>query len=151
MKLRWPLVLPIGIAALGLAILLAGCGGGRSDEERIRESADEFVALLNTGDFAGAWELGSEACKERFTQDEFVELWESFRETLGGEFTMEIAEFTVASLEGERATVEAEVNVETPQGVVSADTEEEPFFDLFVKEDGRWLVGDHGCGVESAP
>ncbi|HNC16339.1 MAG TPA: hypothetical protein PLV77_10585 [Solirubrobacterales bacterium] len=55
----------IGVAVLGAALLLAGCGGD-SDEDQAGEVVSNFAAALADGDYAAACEMYSPKTHEFF-------------------------------------------------------------------------------------
>ena len=156
----------IGVAlVLAGMLLLSGCSGSDSDsntqsetsslsptqsnaaEQAIREAADNSIQAINDRDYK--WLLSQAytvTCSKDITEEDLRQAYEQTGERLGDRgFSLEIREFEVKSVEGDRAEVTATVVAHASGKELPFGTSSDPFFDLFVKEGGEWKVADPSC------
>ena len=79
---HWRVRAVAALAALG--ILLAGCGESNPAAERAASTASEpWLALLDAGDYAGAWEAAGPLFREMEGRESWIAKAEQYRAPLG--------------------------------------------------------------------
>jgi ketosteroid isomerase-like protein len=127
-----------GLAVALTAALVAGCGGGGSDEDQVRDVVTSFVQAGKDRDAAKACDL---LASEQIKVVERVGGGAECEQVLGGFFANADAAGTEVKIddvrvEGNRATVDATL--------MAAGTSPKAESILLVKEDGEWKLASAG-------
>lgn len=63
----------LGWMAAALLVTLTACGGSDADSESaLEDAAQEQADRYSSGDYAGAWDMWTDAAKEVMSQDDYV-------------------------------------------------------------------------------
>jgi hypothetical protein len=126
----------VTLAALVLALALAGCGpfGGESEEDKAGDAVTELIDARNQGDFAKVCELIASDQLAKFEQAGTTCQKALPKLAQGGATTT--VRIDDARVSGDRATVDATISRRGQGGQAQTI--------LLVKEDGDWKVADAG-------
>jgi len=151
---RFFLALSFLVAMVSLSCSGGDSGGDSEDangEGDVEAAAQRMISAFNSRDFGAVFDSFSSNCRQETTVEELEQGWEAFGERVGDpEYRLEITAFSVESLTDTTATVQAEVVARTATTDVPMGTASDPFFDLLVKEDGSWKIGDPTCGANGS-
>ncbi len=123
----------VGVAVLGVALAIAGCGGsdsgGNSDEDQVNEAISNFSTALSDGDYGAVCEMYSPETQQFFedTKEVAGDCETLVEETFGSLSDEDLEAFGQAesvTIDGDTATVE--------QG--TGDTT------VLQKVDGEWML-----------
>ena len=118
-----------------------------ADKEAIREAADRLIQAVNNRDYDTIVSVAyTTNCSSGITVEQQEQGWEAVGRQLGDDaYSLEIRQFEVKNIIGDRAEVTATVIAHAAGREVPFGRASDPFFDLFVREDGQWKVGDPAC------
>ncbi len=117
-----------------------------ADQQAIRQVAERFVQAINGRDYQTLPDLFARACRSGVTEEQQRQGWEAVAKRLGDDaFSLEIRTFETERITHDRAEVVAEVVAHASGREIPMGTAADPFFDVFVREDGKWTVADLTC------
>lgn len=128
----------VSLAAALATVVVAGCGGGSSDEDQVRDVVTSFVQAGKDRDAAEACSL---LAADQVKAVERLGGGGDCAQVLGGFFAEANAagtdvEIQDVRVQGDRATVDATVK--------AAGSSPQPESILVVKEDGEWKIASAG-------
>jgi len=119
---------------------------GADAEGQVRAAAEGMIELINARRYGDMFDLFALECLEGISRDQVAEDWKQFAEQIGDpNFRLEITRFEVDSVSADRAEVTSQVVAHTTARDIPMGGAEDPFFDVFIKQDGIWKSGDQSC------
>jgi hypothetical protein len=141
-------MLRLCLLAAALLSVAAACSTSNVSEPDdpaldVRAAADDIIAAINARAYAEVYDLVPSECLGELTPDQLASRWSQFAEAAGDpNFRLEITQFEVDSVTEDRAEVTAQVVAHTATRDIPMGTTEDPFFGVFIREDGVWKAGD---------
>ena len=115
-------------------------------ERQVRAAADAVVEAINSRRYGDLVDLFAPECLRGVSRDQVAEDWKQFAEQVGDpNFRLTITQFRVDSVSATRAEVTSRVIVHTSTADIELGSDEDPFFDVFVKQGGIWKAADRSC------
>jgi len=81
----------VSCVVLLTVLLMAGLSFAGNAEEDAVQAAQEWLALVDAGDFSGSWEQSAELLKKAVTKEQWKQAMEATRKPLGDAVSREVA------------------------------------------------------------
>jgi hypothetical protein len=129
---------------LALALLLGVCSAVQAQqrpEELARQSADAWLALVDSGKYADSWQEASELFKAHVTKEQWQDMLRATRDPLGKMLSRKLKSATYKTTlpgapDGEYVVIQYESSFEHKQSAVETVT---PMLD----KDGKWRASGY--------